>query len=115
MIIGELQGIGAREEWVRDAVCAQVGNWDMWFPEVGESSKAARKLCVGSCPVRAECLLFAVANNIRDGIYGGFSARDRDRLRRRVNPITSDSAGREHRRPNGHGYACRCAVCRRSA
>lgn len=71
--------------WVDDALCAQVGG-DNWFAsERGRSAEfqLARRLCF-SCPVREECLEFAVNNNIREGVWGGLSPRQRAALRRRT-------------------------------
>lgn len=65
-----------------------------------------------TCPVRVECLEHALKHR-EAGIWGGFNERDRERLNRGINPHRGP--GRPPRRENGHGYACKCAVCRRSA
>lgn len=111
-IIGEWFRIPS-DKWFDEAVCAEIGDWDLWFPENGESSKTARRVCVWSCPVRAECLKYAFDNNERYGIFGGFTERDREKLRRGESPFRGP--GRPARRPNGHGFACKCVVCRRAA
>jgi WhiB family redox-sensing transcriptional regulator len=59
-------------------VCAQIDP-DLWFPEKGGSTREAKKTCVG-CPVRTECLAFALDNDERFGIWGGMSERERRRL-----------------------------------
>ena len=53
----------------------------MFFPSRIEDVKAAQRVCA-ACPVAAECLDYAMANNERFGIWGGTSERQRLRLRR---------------------------------
>lgn len=45
-----------------------------------EHKLAGIAVCMG-CPVRTECLDFAMRNTIRFGIWGGTTAQDRKRLR----------------------------------
>lgn len=72
---------GAPEEesdalaWQDKALCAQTDP-NAFFPEKGESTKSAKSVC-GSCPVRDECLEYALANNMRFGIWGGLSEKQR--------------------------------------
>jgi WhiB family redox-sensing transcriptional regulator len=66
------------EDWRDRAVCAQVDP-DLWFPEKGGSTREAKQLCL-SCPVRAQCLDFAMAHEERFGIWGGRSERERRRM-----------------------------------
>ena len=53
-----------------------------FFPSDGIGVEAAQQVCAG-CPVRAECLEYALANGIEDGVWGGASQRERIRIRRR--------------------------------
>jgi len=56
---------------------------DIWFPEQGPAlpiTVEAKRLC-SLCPVRVECLGYALAANERHGIWGGLSADARKRLR----------------------------------
>lgn len=73
-----LVGLAPQGEWALDALCAQVDN-DIFFPEKGGSTREAKQVCV-DCPVAAECLDYALANNERFGIWGGLSERERRRL-----------------------------------
>ncbi|GAA5115967.1 WhiB family transcriptional regulator [Haloechinothrix salitolerans] len=66
--------------WTVDAVCAQTDP-EAFFPEKGGSTRAAKQICAG-CPVRAECLAWALENGERVGIWGGTSYRERRRLHR---------------------------------
>ncbi len=66
--------------WQVAARCAEVDP-EIFFPERGGSSKAARAVC-NECTVRIECLRYALANREQFGIWGGTSERERRRLRR---------------------------------
>lgn len=53
----------------------------MWFPEQGEPTSPIKAICAG-CPVRRECLDYAVTTNQIHGTWGGLSERQRQRMRR---------------------------------
>ena len=53
----------------------------IFFPETGEGVAFARQLC-RRCPVKSECLDFAMATNESFGVWGGTSERERRRMRR---------------------------------
>lgn len=69
-----------RGKWVDDALCAEIGG-DSWFPDKGENPAAAKKAC-RRCPVRIECLDYAMSTGERHGIWGGLSETERRRARR---------------------------------
>ena len=56
-------------------------NADLFFPERGASTRTAKSIC-RECPVRAECLEFALSSGEKFGIWGGLSERERRRVRR---------------------------------
>jgi WhiB family redox-sensing transcriptional regulator len=72
--------------WRRDAHCRDTDP-DLFFP-VGTTGHAltqiarAKQVC-GECPVRVECLEFALETNQDSGIWGGTSEEERRVLRRR--------------------------------
>jgi WhiB family redox-sensing transcriptional regulator len=66
--------------WQDRALCAQTDP-EAFFPEKGGSTREAKKIC-SSCPVRSECLSYALAHDERFGIWGGLSERERRRLKR---------------------------------
>ena len=68
-------------QWMTGGVCAQVVDPELWFPEKGGSTREAKALCA-RCPVRPECLAYALAHDERFGVWGGASERDRRRLKR---------------------------------
>lgn len=94
--------------WATQAACAGC-HPDMWFPRRGQNIDPARAVC-NTCPVRAECLEYALVWNIPFGVWGGLSEIERRRLHRR----------QARRLPAPHGtttrYArgCRCAGCRQA-
>ena len=78
----------APEAWRMDALCAETDP-EAFFPEKGGSTRDAKRVCAG-CPVRAECLEFALAGDERFGIWGGLSERERRRVRQqRVGAISA--------------------------
>ena len=68
------------QSWRMDAACAEVDP-ELWFPEQGDPAITAKRICVG-CPVRRECLAFALRTNERSGVWGGLSTVERRPLRR---------------------------------
>ena len=78
------------EPWMSDALCAQTDP-DAFYPEKGGSTRDAKRVC-SVCPVRDECLRFAIEHNERWGVWGGYSERERRRLMR-------------------HGIDCPCRCC----
>ncbi len=67
-------------EWQAKARCSEVDP-EIFFPERGGSSKAARQVC-SNCQVRDICLEYALNNKEQFGIWGGTSERERRRLRK---------------------------------
>ena len=66
--------------WQAEALCAQTDP-EAFFPEKGGSTRDAKRVCQ-TCPVRTECLEYALANDERFGIWGGLSERERRKLKR---------------------------------
>lgn len=76
-------------EWQDFAACSSHPHPEWWFPEGPDStwmSDEARKICT-TCPVRPACLEYALDQEIKHGVWGGTTGRERRRLirqRRRV-------------------------------
>lgn len=66
--------------WQEEALCAQTDP-EAFFPEKGGSTREAKRVCQ-VCPVRTQCLEYALANDERFGIWGGLSERERRKLKR---------------------------------
>jgi WhiB family redox-sensing transcriptional regulator len=54
----------------------------LFFPHDGVGVEVARRICA-TCPVKAPCLEYALANGIDHGVWGGASERERRRIARR--------------------------------
>jgi WhiB family redox-sensing transcriptional regulator len=74
--------------WAERALCVQADP-DAWFPEKSERGLAAiaKRIC-GHCPVRTQCLDYALSGadtwgGIATGIWGGTTPRERGRLRQK--------------------------------
>jgi WhiB family redox-sensing transcriptional regulator len=76
--------LGADDEdgnaWMLEARCLDADP-EAFFPEKGGSTREAKRICA-ACPVRDECLDYALANDERFGIWGGLSERERRRAKR---------------------------------
>jgi Transcription factor WhiB len=64
--------------WMRQGSCVHADP-DVFFPDKGGSAAAAKAVCAG-CPVRTDCLDYALANSERFGVWGGLSERERRNL-----------------------------------
>lgn len=62
--------------WIAGALCAQIDP-ELFFPETG-GGEAAKKIC-GCCPVREECLDYALTRREEWGVWGGLSTSERRR------------------------------------
>ena len=67
--------------WRDDAACRGL-DVDVFFPATDEEAGAAKAVCA-TCPVREECLEFALETRQDDGVWGGLTETERRRLRRR--------------------------------
>jgi WhiB family redox-sensing transcriptional regulator len=64
-----------------------------FFPSNGLGVEAAQQIC-RACPVKQECLEYALQNHIEQGVWGGASERERRRIlraRRRANAAAISS------------------------
>lgn len=76
----------ADQEWRSDAACAGLDP-EMFFPRRNDPVGTARAKAVcntGPCPVRAQCLAYALSHGETFGVFGGRSERQRRRMRRGV-------------------------------
>lgn len=73
---------GPPGDWMADAACIGI-NPDLFFPERGHpnNNQEAKAICA-RCPVRDDCLNYALTEHIVHGIWGGTSEKERRHLRR---------------------------------
>lgn len=102
--------------WVDDAACKETDEPEIFFEHNGHADGAdavaeAKAYCNGSeyvepCPVRVECLKYALASNERYGIWGGLDEAERRSLKRDIRyrrKLKEETARRvEEERVNGH-------------
>jgi WhiB family transcriptional regulator, redox-sensing transcriptional regulator len=67
-------------DWRRSALCAQTDP-ELFFPEKGGTCDDAKRVC-RRCPVREECLDYALSAGENFGVWGGLSARQLKAVRR---------------------------------
>lgn len=67
-------------EWFDKATCSTTDP-ESFFPTKGEQPNSAKRVC-SRCPVRRDCLQFALDNAEPYGIWGGLTERERRALRK---------------------------------
>lgn len=71
-----------RESWMEQGLCAQVDG-DLFYADKGDWANTIKaKMVCRRCPVRRECLLYALENNEQHGVWGGMTPQQRKDLRR---------------------------------
>ena len=79
-----------KPDWMERGACVG-GDINRFFPEPGDSQNvisAAKRICA-VCPVKVECLEYALEYDGMPGIWGGKTQRERKRIfseRLRVTP-----------------------------
>jgi WhiB family transcriptional regulator, redox-sensing transcriptional regulator len=66
--------------WDDEAAC-QSTDPDLFFPTGELSVQTAKRICRG-CPVRTQCLEFALDARLEHGVWGGLTENERRSLRR---------------------------------
>jgi WhiB family redox-sensing transcriptional regulator len=66
--------------WMANARCRDLPP-AVFFPSDGAGVEVARRYCA-ECPVRMECLEYALQHHIDHGVWGGASERERRRIAR---------------------------------
>jgi WhiB family transcriptional regulator, redox-sensing transcriptional regulator len=76
-ILADVRGM----EWADWAICGETDpDPEAYFVEKGGSTRPAKRVCAG-CPVRQECLQYALDHEEAFGVWGGLSARERRNLK----------------------------------
>ena len=75
--------VTANTDWMAEGICSSVGG-DLFFPEAGDSIAQPKKIC-SLCPVRSECLEYALNFPGIQGIWGGTSGTERRAIHKRRN------------------------------
>ncbi|KAB1978524.1 WhiB family transcriptional regulator [Streptomyces triticiradicis] len=78
--------LGDDTDWGERALCRSADPEELFVE--GAAQHRAKALCIG-CPVRLECLSYALDQRIEHGIWGGATERDRWALLRRRPTVAS--------------------------
>lgn len=73
-------------DWGDRGLCKSVDPEELFVE--GAAQNRAKAVCTG-CPVRTECLAYALDQRIEHGIWGGMTERERRALLRRRPTVTS--------------------------
>jgi WhiB family redox-sensing transcriptional regulator len=87
--------IESSPDWRADGAC-RTADPDLFFPVVAGTAGSkqvakARQICAG-CPVKEQCLDFALRTHEAAGIWGGTTPEERIRVRRARHRHTSRTA-----------------------
>jgi WhiB family transcriptional regulator, redox-sensing transcriptional regulator len=108
---------GAVADWRSMAAC-RTADPEIFFPEAGAYSGRQAKLTCSRCPVRAECLQFALDHGEEFGIWAGTTERERRGLRLEIRQDADAECRNGHQRTEENTYrsaagAVRCRDCER--
>lgn len=70
-----------RYRWQEDGACRGVEP-EVFFPVSDDEAWRAKEIC-GVCAVKTDCLVFALQNRERYGVWGGVTEKERIELQRR--------------------------------
>lgn len=71
-----------KKDWQPCAACHDAPP-DLFFFDNEESNTIAKKIC-STCPVRKQCLEYALAIRPSDGVWGGLTADERHKVQKRL-------------------------------
>ena len=77
------------DAWMVHGLCRGASPVD-FFPSTGAGVDAARRVCM-QCPVRVQCLDYALNHQIDHGVWGGTSERERRRILRRRRRVATQA------------------------
>lgn len=78
--------VGDGEPWGKRAICQEADPEELFVE--GAAQNRAKAVCTG-CPVRTECLAYALDHRIEHGVWGGMTEKERRGLLRRRPTVTS--------------------------
>lgn len=79
-----------QQEWTLNA---QKRRYAIFFPDSAVSAPEAKRICNdgGGCPVKSECLSYALRTGQGHGVWGGLTENERRKLRRHsTQPVEVD-------------------------
>ena len=77
-------------DWEDKALC-RTADADIFFAPGGTQEHRAKAVC-RSCPVRFDCLAYALKHRVEHGVWGGLTDRERRRVLNRASAERWDPA-----------------------
>jgi len=87
----QLVEVRMNDSWRQKALCKISKTQIDFFSEDKHSIKMAKSTCQ-RCVVADECLIFAVQNKEKFGVWGGFTPRERNKITRSIINLTKEEA-----------------------
>lgn len=78
-------------EWVHRSACRGLDPI-IFYPATDDEADAAKAVCA-QCPVQLECLEHAIGNREHNGVWGGATERERQRIIRRRRRVRATGGG----------------------
>lgn len=100
--------------WQDHAACAG-HDTNIWFPQPGPNAGTEARAICATCPVRVECLDYAIREHLTHGIFGGLSERQRRKVRRARRVVEPRGAVVHGVVATYRHRGCRCGPCRTAA
>lgn len=72
------------DTWRTAAACRDLDSNVFFAEEWNKAHTATAKRICKACPVREPCLAYAMASDVRYGVWGGLTKSERKRRRKRV-------------------------------
>lgn len=87
----QLDEVNMGEKWRDKAYCKESSTQIDFYAEDKHTIKLAKSMCT-QCVVAHECLAFAVINQEKFGVWGGFTPRERNKITRSIINLTKEEA-----------------------
>ena len=81
-------------DWVSRSACRGLDT-TIFYPATDEEADDAKAVC-GQCPVQEECLEHAIGHREHNGVWGGATERERQRIIRRRRRLRAMSAASDN-------------------
>lgn len=97
---------GLDETWARGAACIDADP-QIFFPDRGQTVVAAKEICAG-CLVVEDCLNYALTWRINQGVWGGASVAERNKM---TKPEALKISESPHGSRTRYAHGCHCVEC----
>jgi len=87
----QMDEVNMGESWRSKAYCLKSATQIDFYSDDKHTIKLAKSMC-HHCVVAHECLAFAVSNQEKFGVWGGFTPRERGKITRSIINLTKEEA-----------------------